>query len=84
MSLIAVVFAVNVSYMPNLQTCYERNKEMLLRQVEILSPNIVIGGYTLPLFFNGFGLSRSDFARVSKTVSVCHKNGRLYVDAYHP
>lgn len=73
-----------VSYMPMLQACYERNKTMLLRQIEIIAPDILIGGYTLPLFFNDFGLTRADFTQGSETVSICHKNGRLYVDAYHP
>jgi hypothetical protein len=73
-----------VSYMPLLQACYGHSKAMLLRQVEIIAPDIIIGGYTLPLFFNDFGLTQADFTQVSVVVSVCHKNGRLYVDAYHP
>lgn len=73
-----------VTRMPKLRACYERNKAMLLRQVETIAPDVIIGGYTLHFFFNDFGLTRADFTQGSERVSVCHKNGRLHVDAYHP
>jgi hypothetical protein len=54
-----------------------------LRQIEAISPDIVIGGRTLHLLFNDLGLKVDDFKKEG-SASCCSKNGRLYIDAFHP
>lgn len=72
-----------VSYRPFLRQCYKRNRAMLLRQITTIAPDIIIGGGTLWLLLEDFGLQRADFTPAG-SVQVCYKSGRLYVDAYHP
>ena len=71
------------SYGPFIKQCYNQNKKILLRQLEIIAPDIVIGGGTLPLFWEDLKLTREDFTP-AKSVKVCHKDGRLYIEAMHP
>jgi hypothetical protein len=72
-----------VSYPPFLKQWYKRNQDMLLRQITTIAPDIIIGGGTLWLFLEDLGLQRADFTPAG-SVQVCHKGGRLYIDAYHP
>ena len=82
---------INVSKMPASSSSdmkvighwYEKNRQLLLKQIEVIAPDIIIGGYTLPLFFNDLGLKRENF-NPEKTASFCRQDGRLYIDAYHP
>ncbi len=73
-----------VSYPPFLKDCYRRNRAILLRQIATIAPDIIIGGNTLPLFFDDLGLSEFDFTQGAETVKVCYKDRRLYIGAYHP
>ena len=72
-----------VSYPPLLKQFYKRNRDILLRQIKTIAPDIIIGGGTLWLFLEDLGLTPTEFTPF-KSVRTCYKNERLYVDAYHP
>lgn len=73
----------STSYWPFLTQCYEQNRDMLLRQITTIAPDVIIGGGTLGIFLRDLGLDWSEFAAAG-SVHACYKGGRLYVNAYHP
>ena len=82
---------INVSKMPALPTsggtdlayCYRRNRHILIKQIEGINPDIIIGGNTLPLFFADLGITAAQFT-TKGSADFCVKENRLYIDAYHP
>jgi len=90
-SILANVAVINVSKFPGetssranlISDAYSLFREVLLRQLSTLGPDVVIGGSTLSLFFPDLGLQATDFKQVG-TCSSCVNGGRLYIDAYHP
>jgi hypothetical protein len=67
----------------NIESYYRRNRHLLKRQVETMNPDIVIAGNVLHLFYDDLGLKHEDFTSEG-SVDVCSKNGRMYINAYHP
>lgn len=82
---------INVKKLPGYKTsqpgvieaAYKENKDVLLQQIETYSPDIIIGGSTLYMFFKDLGLSDSDFIHVD-SVDYTIKDNRIYICAYHP
>ncbi len=82
---------INVSKMPGEKTSdagfiahqYQRNRSVLLKQIEMLAPDVIIGGSTLHLFLEDLGLRREMFTS-NGSASFSKKDHRLYIDAYHP
>lgn len=62
---------------------YEKFRPLLLHQIQVINPDIIIGGRVLPLFLNDFGLCHTDFASGGHA-SYCVRNQKLYISAYHP
>ena len=67
----------------NIESYYRRNRHILNRQVDTMNPDIVIAGNVLHLFYDDLGLKHENFTSEG-SVDVCSKNGRLYINAYHP
>jgi hypothetical protein len=82
---------VNVSKYPgksvsksfSLKQCYSQNRAILAHQLEAIAPDIVIFGSTCWLFLEDLKLKPTDFT-AGKSEKICHKDGRLYIDALHP
>lgn len=62
---------------------YQKFRHLLLRQIEVINPDIIIGGRVLPLFMEDLGLCQADFVS-GGSAGYCVKNQRLYISAYHP
>jgi hypothetical protein len=71
------------SYKPHIERCYRRNKDILKRQIDTINPAIVIAGNILYLFYEALGLKAEDLVSEG-SVEWCKKDGRLYINAYHP
>ncbi len=74
-----------VSYTNEISDAYKRNEDILRIQIETLNPDIIIGGNTLYLYKEMFGLD--DENRIhsnSGSMSYFVTNERLFFDAYHP
>lgn len=71
------------SYAPDIKFHYRRNRNILKKQIDTINPDIIIGGYTLDLFFADLDLKYDAF-KTEGSVSHCTKGRRLYIDAYHP
>lgn len=82
---------INVNKVPALSTSggtdlaslFRRNRRLLLKQINGMQPDVIIGGSTLYLFFEDFGLKREEFTD-NGSVGFCRKEGRLYIEAHHP
>jgi hypothetical protein len=55
----------------------------LAEQIKLLDPHILIGGNTMPYYFDALGLRPED-AVSTKTLKYHIKDNRAYIDAYHP
>ena len=82
---------INISKFPGrarsipatIESAYQRNQHILKKQIETINPDIVITGNIIRLFFEYFGL-RSNERKSAGSVDYWSKDGRLYIDAYHP
>lgn len=85
---------INLSKMPaytasgNLSGSYDIWKKTLLKQIEVYEPEIIIFGYTFNYFREDLGITDSPVAWTESDdcwpSSVYEKDGKLFVDAYHP
>jgi hypothetical protein len=67
----------------NIEFYYRRNRNILMRQIKTINPDVVIGGNILHLFFDDLGIKSAEL-KSEGSVDFCSKNGRLYINAYHP
>jgi hypothetical protein len=82
---------INISKMPALSTSggtdfasiYRQNRHLLLKQINGMKPDVIIGGSTLNMFYSDLGLRREEFTEAGH-LTFCRKDDRLYIDAYHP
>ena len=65
-----------------ISNAYNKHKDILLKQIDTYNPDIIIGGSTLQLFFDDFGIR--DILKNNRSVDYATKNSRLYISAYHP
>lgn len=65
-----------------LRNAYDRYKEILLRQIKTYDPDIIIGGYTLPLFLKDLGLT--NLRKTESELKYYLLNSKLFIDTYHP
>lgn len=86
---------INVKKLPGLsksnnreiQRTYQRDKNILLKQIETYNPDVVIGGNTLAYFKNDFQLN--DEHRLSSDESTIYRqrwvvDRKLFIHAHHP
>lgn len=71
------------SYYKTINDTYAKHKDILLKQIEYINPDIIIGGATLGLFINDLGLSRKDIIR-HKGLNYFIKDNKIFIEAYHP
>jgi hypothetical protein len=71
------------SYYKTINDAYAKHKDILLKQIEYINPDIVIGGATLGLFINDLGLSRKDIVR-HNGLNYFIKDNKIFIEAYHP
>lgn len=62
---------------------YQKNSELLHKQIDIYNPGIVIGGSTMHLFYEKIGIKQEDIIKID-SIKYAIKNNRIYIDAYHP
>ena len=86
---------INVSKFPGksssvsapIESYYRRNRELLKKQVATINPDVVIAGLLagniLRLFYEDFGFTHQDLQK-AENAEFCRRNGRLYINAYHP
>ena len=67
----------------NIEFYYRKNRNILMRQIKTINPDVVIGGNILHLFYDDLGI-KSDELKSEESVDFCSKDGRLYINAYHP
>lgn len=65
-----------------LKIAYDRYKEVLLKQIRTYDPDIIIGGYTLPLFLKDLGLT--NLLKTELELKYYLLNSKLFIDTYHP
>lgn len=71
------------SYYKTINEAYAKHKDILLKQISLINPDIIIGGATLGLFLNDLGLSRADTVR-HKGLNYFIKDNKIFIEAYHP
>jgi hypothetical protein len=71
------------SYYKIINEAYEKHKDILLKQISLINPDIIIGGSTLGLFLNDLGISRKDTIRF-KGLNCFIKDNKIFIEAYHP
>ncbi|MCW3091747.1 MAG: hypothetical protein JWP81_2816 [Ferruginibacter sp.] len=71
------------SYYKTINDAYAKHKDILLKQIEYINPDIIIGGATLGLFINDLGLSKKDNIR-HKGLNYFIKENKIFIEAYHP
>jgi len=61
--------------------------EPVLRQIEEINPDIIIGGGTLALFYENGVIFNTEPGKIDfdgKNIWGCVRDGRLWIDSYHP
>lgn len=74
-----------MTFSPNsvIQDAYDKNKDILSKQIECIDPEIIIWGYTVSYFWNDIGVELSQFKKFG-TLKYFVSNGKLFIDAFHP
>jgi hypothetical protein len=62
---------------------FRRNREVLNRQIDAFSPDVIITANILHLFCEDFQIERQQL-KYAESAEYCAKNGRLHINAYHP
>jgi hypothetical protein len=62
---------------------YNKHKSILHKQINTYDPDIVIGGSTMPLFYEELGIKENDIIGFG-SVNYAIKNNKIFIDAYHP
>lgn len=75
--------ALPTSHQPTIEHWYRQNQHILVKQIDGIRPDIIIGGSTLYLFFEHYGLDENKF-RKHGSARFCVVGNRLYIAAYHP
>ena len=65
------------------KTAYERDKDIILNQIEVFNPDIIIFGGTFNLVKEDLNLS-AESMKPSGEFSSCVTSKKLYISAYHP
>ena len=78
--------AKTTSDMEIIASYFHKYRDLLNKQIEAINPDIVIAGNILHLFYEDFNLTRQDLKSggIDKTAEFCQKDGRLFINAYHP
>lgn len=72
------------SNMDEISEYYLEFKDILVKQIDLINPDIVIGGNTLQLFFDDLKLKADNFNKETWSAWWYKNNNRLYIHSYHP
>ena len=77
--------AINMTYSNNddISFAFDKYKDILKTQIEILNPDIIIGGSTMYLYGPLFDIKEED-AFYKESNKYFFKNNKIYIDAFHP
>lgn len=87
------IAAINIQKLPahttsndfEISSAYYSHKELLFKQIEIINPDIIIGGNTLKYFKNDLQFDKLQTSNTNeKYVEHYFDEKRIYIDAYHP
>lgn len=90
--IIRSVAVINVKKLPGFTRTYDygiicnaynKNKAILLKQIDTYNPDIIIGGSTLDLFYDDLKISK-DKIKNNGSVDYATINSKLFISAYHP
>ncbi len=75
-----------VSSDDHLWECYQIWKDLILEQIRVYSPDIIIFGYTFKFLKKDLNITEVPISTVSGqwNSDAYKKDGRIYIDAYHP
>jgi hypothetical protein len=62
---------------------FSKYKDINIKQIEMLNPDVIIAGNVLYLYKEELGLDEQDRS-IKGSTHFFSKDGRLYIDAYHP
>jgi hypothetical protein len=74
---------VTITNFNDLHASISKHSELLLKQIELLNPNVFIYGNTFHLYRPLLGLSKVELLNF-KTCMYMVVNNQLHIDAYHP
>jgi hypothetical protein len=63
---------------------FQRNQSILKKQLDLLKPDVIIGGKTLSLYYKLLNLESSTGTLKNSGRPFFIAGGKLYIDAYHP
>jgi len=66
-----------------LREAFERFGKVVLKQVELIDPDIIIGGSTLGFFYEEIGVGDDEVDKSDPKLYSAEKDGRLWLAAYH-
>lgn len=67
-----------------LKKIFSLNKNILKKQIDLLDPDIVIGGHTLDFYADLLELPKCNMAISEKNTKYYFNGSKLYIAAYHP
>ena len=71
------------SDMLEINSAFQRDKNIIMRQIAMANPDIIIGGNTLPLIYHELKIREEDIVKTASGWYYATKE-RLYISAYHP
>jgi len=74
---------VTSSNMGEIHLAFDKYKDILKSQIDILNPDIIIGGSTMSLYKSLFDLKDEDAYHL-ENVKYYFKNNKVFIDAFHP
>ncbi|QEC75547.1 hypothetical protein [Mucilaginibacter ginsenosidivorax] len=77
---------ISDSYTSNndhIRNAYERDKDIIMAQINLFNPDIIIGGNTLKFILNDLGISAGQMINYN-TISYLATKDRLFINAKHP
>jgi hypothetical protein len=91
LSVLKKIAYINVKKLPGRKTsnpveirnAFRLFNQILLKQIWSYNPDIIIGGYTLPLFLNDLGFKREEMVKNGSLNYIIREN-KIFIDAYHP
>lgn len=64
---------------------FQKNKGIILEQIESFKPEIIIGGNTMKYLFPEMGITQNKLQRINDiNFAFYAQNERVFIDAYHP
>lgn len=75
--------SVTKSYFNELNESIKLYSDLLIRQIDLLNPNVLIFGNTFNIFSKIININESDLVTFN-SIKYVIKKGNLYISAYHP